>query len=176
MTSLLLAWLLDATVEIQVLRARRSMFVRVGHVCQCAAGARGLDVNPLSAVAGASASRCKIYGHRRDVDSRAGRGPPAGLSELLLQRPRRQNGRPGTGFKNSRDSPWGKRASARLPVVRLRRAPACAAVLAWVAQTVSDDRLTGRRAGARFDSLVPHGVAALREPVSPGPSTTTRST
>ena len=43
--------------------------------------------------------------------------------------------------------------------------PGCAAVLAWVAQTVSDDRLTGGAPVLVSIGLVPHGVAALREPV-----------
>ena len=43
--------------------------------------------------------------------------------------------------------------------------PACAAVLAWVAQTVSDDRLTGGAPVLVSIGLVPHGIAALREPV-----------
>ena len=43
--------------------------------------------------------------------------------------------------------------------------PGCAAVLAWVAQTVSDDRLTGGAPVLVSMGLVPHGVAALREPV-----------
>ena len=49
---------------------------------------------------------------------------------------------------------------------KLKRAKAAgAAVRAGVAQSVSDDRLTGGAPGLVSIGLVPHGVAALREPV-----------
>ena len=141
--------LLDAAVEIQVPRARRSMSV-VWAMC--------LNVcwRSWRLIKSALAKICGRLGRR---------SAPAGLPELCF---------------NVRDA----KTDARVPGLKtvaillgqegIRRAyrwsvcvvlPGCAAVLAWVAQTVSDDRLTGGAPVLVSIGLVPHGVAALREPV-----------
>ena len=154
-------WLLDAAVEIQVPRAPAQVCLFVWAMCLNALLALvALDLNPLSPkFVGASAVAALL------------RAYPNFCFNV-------RDAKTDAGYLGSRRSRFllgeeGIRRAYRWSVCVVL--PGCAAVLAWVAQTVSDDRLTGGAPVLVSIGLVPHGVAAARAGRGHGPSTTTRA-